>query len=201
VIPRIVFRSVPRTTSPQVETWWRGVVELTPGWEHITYRDPINPAKFPLTSPHWKRCTSGAQLAGLIRLEALYNHGGVWLDSDVELWRPLDSLLPLHGVAAWEDRNVVPDAVMGFEPEHPVLAGMIAEALRMLGHGAWESGPGVSTRNLVGRDDVLLLPPGSFYPVHWQDKTPHDAEVLRAEQPWAFGWHHYAASWPGSYQG
>jgi len=203
VIPYRLVRSVPAETSDEAEAFWRTACDMHPNWRHDTFRDPIDPAQFPLTSPHWARCSSGAQLAGLVRLEALWHDGGIWLDSDVEIFRPLDPLLHCSAFAAWEDENVAPDAVIGATPHHPALKECIDLALARLGssspdwrvgNGAWGTGPGVTTTVFPGRSDVLLLPPGSFYPVHYSAKTDADwATAGRA--PWTFGVHRWAASW------
>ena len=44
---------------------------------------------------------------------------------------------------------------------------------------------------------MLLLPPRSFYAVHWRTAHVHgvDVEKVRSENPWAFGIHLYAHSW------
>jgi hypothetical protein len=149
-----------------------------------------------MTGDLFSACTSGAQLAGLVRLEALYTHGGIWVDSDVEPLRPMDSLLDLRGFAAYEDRRVVPDAIFGCEPRHPAWAEMIylaREAVRRK-RGAWESGPGVTTKVLPGRFDVLLLPPGSLYPYSYNSPELADNDHA-AEQPWAFTVHRWHFSW------
>lgn len=194
VIPRLIFRSVPEETSEQVERFWAGIGALHVGWKLITYRDPIDPAQFPISSPHWDRCTSGAQRAGLIRLEGLLNHGGIWLDSDVELYRTLDSLLYLSAFAGWEDAKVVPDAVLGAVPGHPAIARCLELAIEVLDQGPWASGPGVTTATLPGRSDVLLLPPGSFYTIHYTERHKlGDAQNLAG--PWSFGQHYWEGSW------
>lgn len=202
MIPRRLVRTVPQFPNPTVEGWWHKSSQLHPEWERVTYRDPIDPEEFPLTARSWSRCSSGAQRAGLIRLEAIWHHGGVYLDSDVELYRPLDPLLGSGFFAAWEDPQVVPDAVFGAEPEHPVVGLLLEEALRRLhssdtdwrtGNGAWSTGPGVFTSILPGRSDVLLLPPAAFYPYHYTEK--HRANEDHAAQPWCFGAHHWAGSW------
>lgn len=199
-IPRILHRTVPADTTAEVEGWWEVFAELHPEWELRTWRDPLDPKDFPTTAPLWDRCATGAQLAGLVRLEVLHRHGGVYVDSDVEPYRALDVLLHLPGFAAWEDARVIPDAVLGFEKGHPAVVEMLERACAAVtdGAGAWESGPGVTTSVLRGRHDVLLLPPGSFFPYHYSDKRRRRHEDHMAAQPWAFAAHHWAASWVGA---
>lgn len=202
MIPRRLIRSVPEHANEEQERLWRIACDLHPGWEQVTYRDPIDPTGFPITAGAWHLCGSGAQLAGLVRLEALWSPGGIWIDSDVELFRPLDPLLDCRAFAAWEDANTVPDAVLGAEAGHPAIRACIEEALRRIstpstdwrtGHGAWSTGPGVMTSLLPGRDDVTLLGSESFYPYHYTEKE-------RAGEDWAanpatFGAHRWAGSW------
>lgn len=201
MIPRRIIRSVPTETSDQVEQFWKIATELHPDWEMVTYRDPIDPDLFPITSPVWPLAKTGAQLAGLVRIEALWHAGGVWLDSDVEMFKPLTPLLHCSAFAGWEDPNTVPDAVLGAEPGHPGIEACLDEAIRRIqttnadwriGNGAWSTGPGVTTLVLPTFDDVLLLPPGSFYPVHYSEK--HEL-AHHQPAPWTFGLHHWAASW------
>lgn len=193
VIPRILHRTVPAETSDQVEQWWTELKALHPGWEFRTHRDPLDPADWPLTGDLWGRCANGAQKAGLIRLEALVTHGGVYVDSDCEPHRSLEPLLHVPAFAAWEDRQCVPDAVMGATAHHPAFEVMLEKARAVIqgGGDAWHSGPGVSTETLPGRPDVLLLPPGAFYPRHYLDKQAKTS----ADGPWVFLRHDWAGSW------
>jgi hypothetical protein len=46
----------------------------------------------------------------------------------------------------------------------------------------------------VGRPDVLLLPPGSFYPYHYSEMERR-GDPHHEQQPWAFGAHHWHGSW------
>lgn len=203
MIPARLIRTVPKAPNVEVEQFWNTARVLHPTWDLVTFRDPIDPVAFPITSPHWDRCTSGAQFAGLIRLEALHHLGGCYIDGDVELHQALDPLRTCSAFAAWEDERVVPDAVLGAEAGHPAIAACLDLALTRLysestdwhdGAGAWSTGPGVTTTILPGRTDVLLLPPQSFYPYPYTERHRRH-EDHRA--PFTFGAHHWAGSWLG----
>lgn len=205
MIPKRLIRTVPEQPSADQDGLWSSACDLHPTWEHLDLRDPLNPDDFPLTSPCWAKCVSGAQMAGLIRLEALHRWGGIYLDSDVQVHRPLDSLLHLGAFAAYEDRSIVPDAVLGAEAGHPAIGACLSLALERLtgdgtdwtnDRGPWSTGPGVTTTILPGRDDVLLLGPESFYPVHYAPRETLDRRLRRHEPaPWTFGTHRWAWSW------
>lgn len=197
MIPPRLIRTVPSETTDEVEQFWSAALTVT-GWEGVTYRDPIEANRFPITSPHWERCTSGAQLAGLVRLEALWNLGGVYIDSDVEIYRPLTPLAGATIFAGWEDDRTIPDAVIGSEAGHPIIAECIEKAIDRLDQGAWASGPGVTTETFQNRPEVLLLPPGSFYPYHYTEKRRKRDAPHKMLQPWAFGAHHWHHSWDGT---
>lgn len=196
-IPRILHRTIPVETRPEAEAWWAAFGEMHPDWTLMTHQDPLNSAAWPLTARHWPKCRNGAQLAGLIRLEALYRWGGIYVDQDVQPLRSLEPLLALHAFAAWEDPRCIPDAVLGAEPEHPAIKRCLDLAIRRLGKGTWDSGPGVTTEVLRDRSDVLVFPPGTFYAVHYRDPE-RDAKMTGfdpATAPWAFALHHYWGSW------
>lgn len=210
MIPRRLIRTVPSTTAAEVEGFWQRSCDLHHDWDHVTFRDPIDTALFPITAEHWAACANGAQMAGLIRLEALLNLGGFYLDSDLELFRPLDDLAEMGAVGCWEDSRTVPDLFLAAEPGHPAIAACLDLALdRLHGDGrtwrddggAWSTGPGVTTTVLPGRDDVTLLDPDAFCAVHWSYKGPHIPNYeLRRRTPHARGRHWWRGSWLPDHQ-
>lgn len=193
-IPRILHRTVPTETSEEVEGWWRRFQQLHPGWELRTHREPLDPELWPLTADLWDRCQNGAQKAGLVRLECLFSHGGIYVDSDVEPFRSFEPLLHSPAFAGWEDESTVPDAVLGSKSGHPAFEQMLEKARAVItgGGDAWQSGPGVTTETLPGRHDVLLLPPGAFYPHHYLEKS---AAGTRTSAGWVFCEHKWHHSW------
>lgn len=196
MIPKRLVRTVPAETSFETEQLWLQACRLHPEWEHVTWRDPIDPAAFPITSPYWADCQTGAQLADLIRIEDLLHNGGFYIDSDVEMLKPFDTLCGLDAVAGWEDHLYIPNAVLGFTPGHPGLREVLDLAIAKRFSGTWIAGVGVTTQ-VFRNADITLLPPGSFYPVHWKDahKGLVDWRQAALENPWAFCLHRYKASW------
>lgn len=195
LIPRRLIRTVPEHTTDEVELWWAGARLLHPDWIHITLRDPIERSRFPLTSHLWDHCESGAQMADLIRLEELYHRGGVYLDSDVEVYKSFDSLLGLRGFAGYDCVDYVPNAIMGFDKHHPALREAILLAIERQAKGTWAAGVGVTTEVFPKHQDIVLLPPGSLYPVFWRLKDAVDWSKVQADNPWAYAAHHAHHSW------
>ena len=195
MIPKRLVRTVPRDTDFEVERLWRIARDLHPSWEHVTWRDPIDPKHFPITAQYWDHCESGAQLADLIRVEDLFHRGGWYIDSDVEMLKPLDGLCGLGAVAAWEDTNYIPNAVLGFTAGHQALMHVMDLAIARRSRGTWAAGVGVTTE-VFRSADMVLLPPGVFYPLHWREAHNFkDWGKVARDNPWAFCIHRYKASW------
>lgn len=193
-IPKVFHRTVPQKVDPVAEKYWADLQQLHPGWTFHTHRDPLPPEHWPLTSDLWPKCQNGAQLAGLIRLEVLCQYGGIYVDSDVEAVRKIpESLLCVPAFAGWEDNKCIPDAVLGAEPGHPAFLEALEMARGVVAKNgdAWNSGPGVTTKVLAQRSDVLVLPPGAFYPYHYLDKQGK----LDEAGPWAIFAHRFHGSW------
>lgn len=192
-VPRIMHRTVPAEVPPEWDQWWLHQQQLHPGWEFKNWQEPLNPEEWPLTGDLWDRCANGAQKAGLIRLEALVTYGGVYVDGDVMPVRSFEPLLQLQGFAGWEDETVLPDAVLGAEPNHPAFLLMLEKARAVIqgGGDAHQSGPSVTTEVLPGRPDVLCLPPGAFYPHSYLQKHKANAN----DGPWVVCRHMWNGSW------
>lgn len=194
MIPRILHRTVPADVPPEWDANWDRWRQMHPDWQHITWSDPLDPDDWELGHLH-PHCRSGAQLAGLVRLEAIWRHGGVYVDADFEPLRPLDDLLAHPLFIGTEDGQVLTDALFGAEPGHPGLRRCINRVAAMdMAEGAWATGPGVTTAELTGRPGVTILAARCLYPYHYSE--PHRRhEDFATTTPEAWAVHHWAASW------
>lgn len=115
-------------------------------------------------------------LSNLIRLAVLYKYGGVYIDTDFIVLKPLTGLRNSIGAQSmnldkhWTRLN---NAVLIFDMRHPLVHGFINEfALTFDGNKWGHNGPYLVSRviqRLGKRHDFnfTILPPMAFYPVDW----------------------------------
>jgi mannosyltransferase OCH1-like enzyme len=155
----------------------------------------------------WSRASNA------IRLHALYEYGGVYLDTDVDVVRSFDPLLGLgcflgfqfepDGTARKPLEQVVNGAVMGSTPRHPFVAHLLGriprddprpEALELMGPelitaGLFDWGlEGWSPEPVTVRG-VTVLPKEAFYPYFYGDDPPESVG------PETFAIHRWAKRW------
>jgi len=193
MIPRILHRTLPATPAPIMDKCWESVLKHCEGWELRTYQSPRDANDWPMTRRLWGYCKDNAMQADLVRLEALWNLGGIYLDADVELLHPLDDLLDGGPFAAWEDANQLCNAVIGAPPKHPAIRDALDVLEVQIQIGAPPVGPKSLTQSWTERDDVRLLPRESFYPYGYWEKERAADDFTEVEG--CYGVHHWAATW------
>lgn len=62
-----------------------------------------------------------AFVTDVVRLYALYNYGGIYMDTDVELVKNLDSILQYSGVSGFESTEWIPTGLMASCKHHPLV--------------------------------------------------------------------------------
>jgi len=132
MIPKIIHRTIPRETTLLMDTCWQSVIKNTPDFKHMTHYDEDD---FPLVGKYLDMCPKGAFKADLIRLEVLYNYGGIYLDSDIELYGPIDNLLDNKMFICKEDNEYVVNMVIGSIPKNPIILEMINMSINILQRG------------------------------------------------------------------
>ncbi|CAH8381936.1 unnamed protein product [Eruca vesicaria subsp. sativa] len=136
-------------------------------------------------------------LSNLLRLVLLYKFGGIYLDTDVIILKPLTNLHNVIGAQTvdqvtrkWSRLN---NAVLIFDKNHPLLKSFINEFSRTFNGNKWgHNGPYLVSR-VVARFNVSssdlgfsVLPPSSFYPVDWTRISRfYRASVSEREAKWS----------------
>lgn len=147
--------------------------------------------------------------ANYARLLALYEHGGIYFDHDVEVIRDFTPLLGNSCFFGFQtldptERDLLNNAVIGAEPRHPFIGKLLAEMDKLDGREEVGSatGPGLVSKllreaGLAGPsadiavvDGVTLYPPAYFYPYHW--KEDFDPACIGQE---TYAVHHWAHTW------
>jgi Glycosyltransferase sugar-binding region containing DXD motif len=194
MIPRVIHYTVPAKTNAIQEEAIQRARDLHPEWTIRVWRDPLDPKDFRL-GKYWGRVNSGAQLADLIRLEVVLAEGGVYLDSDITMLRPMSDILEHSNFCICsEDGVLATNAMFAASKGSPVLSAMIENLLE--NEPDWTlspvitTGPEFMTRLLVGRTDYSVLPRESFYPYLY-----NEARKLHTQ---SHGCHEWAGSWTNS---
>ena len=129
-----------------------------------------------------------AKVADIVRLLAVHQQGGIYLDTDFEVIRPLDNLLRNACFYGFQQIESTPDWIangaFGATPRHWFIRDALNRLLNMHS-GYWERptafGPKLITQLLrenglqtysprgVKVKDVYLCPVPVFYPYHWTE--------------------------------
>lgn len=190
---RIIHFTVPeKLTSVQAQTIERAR-ELHPTWEIKVWQDPMRPDGYPLEK-YWPKANSGAQLSDLLRLDVLYKWGGVYVDSDLLLLKPLDDLIDKFAFfIASHDGEVLINALFGAQKAHPAIQALIEDLLS--NEPDWSLAPDVTTgpdifaRILKWDRTVTVLPRETFYsygPTETHSRKNHRHSY--GEHLWEYSW-------------
>lgn len=140
------------------------------------------------------------------RLDIIYNYGGIYLDTDVELIKPLDDLLGLKGFCGFENKQKVNlGQIFAAEAGHEIVKLMRDEYneinfLNENGTINTTASPVIQTTSLRraglklnGEKQVLangftVFPPDFFSPYDFETET-----IKKTANTYSI--HHYAATW------
>jgi mannosyltransferase OCH1-like enzyme len=217
-IPKI-FHSVwigPNPLPDQERRWIDSWLHHHPEWEHRMWTDDCLPAlKYP---DLLAGAANPAQASDIIRFELMASQGGVYLDTDMECFRPLDPLLErIHAFIGLELPGRPGQAILGSVPAHPFFVELLDRLPLMApfgGDNLSETGPvffasvlscwfkshpakvvvasTADTDRELGYlcdDEFLILHPWVFYPYFL------GGNWRREDHMESFGAHHWRASW------
>ena len=118
---------VPAEIRDRIGRWQK----LHPGWEIKKWDESnIEVKGCPYAEARLKE-RQWAYLSDYVRLQALWVEGGVYLDSDVEILKPLDIFLDNTFHIGYMHNCALGTAVMASPAQHPLLASLINEYQRL----------------------------------------------------------------------
>ena len=68
-----------------------------------------------------------AFVTDVVRLYALYTEGGIYMDTDVEILKPLDCLLEYEAISGFESETQIPTGLMACRGGHPFFKELLLE--------------------------------------------------------------------------
>ncbi|WP_155832335.1 glycosyltransferase family 32 protein [Butyrivibrio sp. MC2013] len=206
-IPRIIHycwfgkNPIPDKLREYMDSWKR----FCPDYEIIRWNeDNYDINKWPYVREAYNAGKLGF-VPDMIRLDVLYNHGGIYFDTDVELIKPIDELLCLEGFCSTEKWGIANmGGGCGATKGHP----MIGEILdyRRDRHFLWPDGS-INTES-SGTYETLPLISRGFVPDNTL-QTVNGLTMLSSDffQPYdymtretlitanTYGIHHFYGSW------
>ena len=189
------------------EKCFRSWKKYCPGYEIIEWNeDNYDLSAAPLYVRQAYEAKKWAFVTDFVRLQVVCDQGGIYLDTDVELRKPLEQLLENRAWFGFEDgAHVNTGCGFGAEAGHPVLREIMEDYRKipfLLDDGSYDilscpqRNTGAFLRRGLRQDnsrqllegDVLILPSDHLNPKDW--KT---GEIRITENTLSI--HHFGASW------
>lgn len=148
-----------------------------------------------------------AFVSDYVRLKVLYEYGGIYMDTDMELLKPLQSFLTYHCFLGFQHESYVSNGlVIGVVPAHPFILENLAVYVDKNFSNELDSKNFVVcqeyTTNILRKhglklpcdgtiqvlDDIVVFPPEYFCPYDHRNFTMNKTDNT-------VGIHHFASSW------
>ncbi|MBT9507770.1 glycosyltransferase [Rhodoferax sp.] len=199
MIPRVFHQIWINHSNPELpdkfRTYRDSWLALHPNWEYKLWNLEnldFTPRRMDLVNS----ASNYAQMADVLRYEILLRHGGIYLDTDFECLRNIESIVDgVRNFSCSEDGRSISIGILGAEPNSIYMERCLDALPKCVGQTttADETGPGLMTRVLLGgglAGDFTLFPQTWFYPYNWN-------ELHRATEdfPEAYAIHRWAHSW------
>jgi len=172
----------------QHQRWISHWLQLHPGWKHRLWTD-VNRPTF-TNEEQFRSADSFAQKADIARYEIVFRHGGVYLDTDMECIRSIETLLgDVKAFIAAEKPDSLEQlgiGILGATPGHPWMSELIAKLPQAMKIGfriVDQTGPLFASSVTAGFPGVTIFPERLF---RHEGRRP-------AEETYAV--HHGAKSW------
>ena len=172
------------------EAYWRMFEHHNPGWEMRTWSER-DLANFELAR-FFPECSKPAMVADLARVEILWLHGGIYVDTDMEPVRSFESLRQYRLAMAKVPSGLLANAVIVSEPQNGGLRNLMDTWLSWPHlpalDASFRTGPYPLTLALAGRPELSVLRQEVFYPWMWNEQRRSPTESTLACHHWNKSW-------------
>jgi mannosyltransferase OCH1-like enzyme len=174
-----------------------GIKELHPDYEYRLWTDADLTAENFVNLKYINSTPVYAQKADIMRYEILYKHGGMYLDIDFEVFKPLTPLFTHDFVVCNEDGNIhnyMTNAFMYTIPGTQSLKNCIdnihtcplgGQVNVAIATGPWYF------RKCISLEGARVLPTHTMYPTHYTQKGYRPAVF----SPETYAMHHWDKNW------
>ena len=127
MIPKVIHYcwfgrgEMPKLMKKCVKSWDK----FCPGWKVVLWNEDT----FDVNSTIWTKQAYEAKkyafVTDYVRLKALYEQGGVYMDADVELVQPIDCFLEHEAFSGFESADAAPTGIIAAEAGQQVIKGWL----------------------------------------------------------------------------
>lgn len=172
-------------------------------YEFIEWNENNTDLSEPILSYAYRK-KQWAFVSDYVRLVALYQNGGVYLDVDMEVIKDFSPLINKYEFIVGEERvGYINAAVIGTVKKSPIILACIDELVNNFEKGSeFVEIPRLITPVIQKRinDSVLIAPPHYFYPYNPYDSSRSTKQLLYSDiKKDTYSIHHYQKSWKFSF--
>ena len=139
-----------------------------------------------------------------VRLYALLHHGGLYMDTDVEVIRPLDRFLAHDAFSGFENPSCVPTGIMGSIPGHHAIKELLDQydgSHFIADDGSMDMSTNVERitdyfiqRGLMANNELQTVAGFTFYPTEFF--CPKDSQTFEIKATSnTYTIHHFSGTW------
>ncbi len=159
----------PNPIPEMFQEWWRDFKEIHPDFKFLTITDNTEIILPKNLEDIYHAVNTYASRSDILRLIALYELGGIYVDTDVMPLRSFEKLLKDKPFIAKRSSKSFESAIIGSPAKHPALLDLINSLPSWYEKhkdrsASVQTGPGFVSSQWFGRSDIDHLPTKTFYP-------------------------------------
>lgn len=145
-----------------------------------------------------------AFVSDFVRLWVLVNHGGIYMDTDVEVVKPLDEFLSHDAFSGFESQTAIPTGIMACRKGFPLFEKLLNDYYDrrfLFEDGSLDLTTNVTTitntclaRGFVPNNTYQVVDGLALYPNDWFCPKSHDTGLIHTTEN-THTIHHFAGSW------